>query len=109
MMLKRIVLSVCAAVAAVFAAVSARAGVAYIESDGVDDWLDTECKATPQTKIVMDMVWMGNVKGYPFGSTKDGVNMCIGVAGGEIPTGTIYWRIKERAKFDVYPPPPDVF
>ena len=85
------------AFAALFAANAARAGIAYIESDGVDDWVDTECRATPQTKLVVEMAWLGNVNGcYPFGSSKDGVNMCIGLTSEDNTyTGKIYWRVKD--------------
>ena len=86
-MLKRIVVSVCAAFTA---AVVARAGIPYVESDGVDDWLDTGFIATANSKVVVELKMTSDASSqFLFGAKTDnedadaGANFTVHISGGK--------------------------
>ena len=73
---------------AVACAAGVWAGVPYVASDGVDDWLETGFVATPQSKVVVELAMLDDVPAsaqWLFGSHNQtsGANFCVHVSNGK--------------------------
>ena len=86
--------AVVSAFAALGASLSAVAGLPYIQSDGVDDWIDTGFVATPRSKVVVELELVSTANSqYLFGAQTDNTAASDHVAVGVHISGKNFYTV----------------